>query len=40
MFYLFFIVIVFLLHGKSVDVENQKSTVLTDAPAEVQPCEG
>ena len=28
------------LMEKGVDVENQKSTVLTDAPAEVQPCEG
>ena len=25
---------------KNADVENKKSTVLTDAPAEVQPCEG
>ena len=42
-------VIWFLLHchchcfsssWKNADVENQKSTVLTDAPAEVQPCEG
>ena len=37
----------FLLHchcfsssWKNADVENKKSTVLTDAPAEVQPCEG
>ena len=36
----FFIVIVFFSLWKNADVDNQKSTVLTDAPAEVQPCEG
>ena len=30
----------FFFMEKNADVENQKSTVLTDAPAEVQPCEG
>ena len=30
----------FFFTEKNADVENQKSTVLTDAPVEVQPCEG